>query len=185
MASQQQTSTTPEAARVLVSDPPWRFSDKLPGKGRGAVKHYACLPVHEIQRFPLPPLADDCVLFLWRVSAMQEEALQVVRAWGFSPKSEIVWRKLTSKGRVHFGMGRTVRLAHETCIIATRGRPKIISRSERSVFDALVGVHSAKPDEFYRIVERMYAGPRAELFARQRRDGWACYGDGLPPEVTP
>lgn len=162
---------------VLCADPPWRFGDKLPGNGRGAVKHYGCLPVNEIQRFPLPLLADDCVLFLWRVAAMQEEALAVVRTWGFVPKSELVWRKLTINGNVHFGMGRTVRMAHETCIIATRGRPKPMSRSERSVFNATVWRHSEKPDEFYHIVERLYAGPYCELFARRQRPGWTCLGN--------
>jgi len=168
-----------EPAKVLVADPPWKFGDFLPGKGRGASKHYGCLSLSEIMRFPLPPIADDCVLFLWRVSSMPQEALDVVKAWGFKPYAEIVWRKMTPRGKVAFGMGRRVRMAHETCIIAERGRPKPISRSERSVFDAVVGQHSAKPDEFYQIVERMYGGPRVELFARRRRDGWQCFGDEL------
>lgn len=166
-------------ARVLVADPPWKFGDSLPGKKRGASKHYGCLPLHEIMRFPLPPLADDCALFLWRVSAMQEEALQVVRAWGFKPHSEIVWRKTTVNGKLSFGMGRIVRGSHETCLIAVRGRNIPRSRSERSVFDAPVGEHSAKPDAFYEIVERLFPGPYAELFARRQRDGWTCFGDEL------
>ena len=69
-------------ARVLVADPPWAFYDKLPGDGRGAEKHYATLTISDIMRFPLPPLGEPCLLALWRVAAMQQEALDVLRVLG-------------------------------------------------------------------------------------------------------
>jgi len=164
--------------RVLAADPPWPFRDKLPGNGRGAVKHYACLSLAEICTFPLPNMADDSWLFLWRVASMPWEALAVCKAWGFVPKSEIVWRKTTDDGtRIRIGMGRTVRNAHETCIVATRGKPKRLSAAVPSVFDAPRGAHSAKPDRFYELVEQLAPGPRVELFARRHRDGWTCLGD--------
>lgn len=165
-------------ARVLLADPPWRFGDKLPGKGRGAVKHYPCLALRELCFFPLPPLADDCLLLLWRVAAMQQEALAVCSAWGFVVKSEIVWRKLTVSGKAHFGMGRYVRASHETCIVATRGRVKVADRAVRSVFDAPVQEHSRKPDAIYEIAERLVpGGPYVELFGRRRRAGWTVLGN--------
>lgn len=162
---------------VVVADPPWRFDDKLPGPSRGAERHYATLSFAELKAFPLPPLAADCVLFLWRVSAMQHAALHVVKAWGFEPKSEIVWLKTTRRGKRWFGMGRTVRAEHETCLIATRGRPKVLSHSVRSTFSAPYTRHSGKPPEFFEIVERLYAGPYCELFARGARAGWTTLGD--------
>jgi hypothetical protein len=45
--------------QVLVADCPWRFSDSLPGRGRGASKHYPCMSISDLCRFPLPPMADD------------------------------------------------------------------------------------------------------------------------------
>lgn len=165
--------------RLLVADPPWRFGDSLPGKKRGASKHYRCMELWEIQRFPLPGLAADCVLLLWRVAAMQQEAIDVCRAWGFTPKSEIVWRKLSASGKPHFGMGRTVRASHESCVVATRGRWRPKSRSVRSVFEAQVGRHSEKPDAFYSLAEELSEGPYAEIFARRDRPGWTCFGDEL------
>jgi site-specific DNA-methyltransferase (adenine-specific) len=168
--------------RVLCADPPWRYGDKLPGKGRGAGKHYDEMPVRDICRFPLPDMERDSLLLLWRVAAQQEEALQVVRMWGFVPKSEIVWQKLTRKaGKKHFGMGRVVRASHETCIVATRGRFKPLVKNIRSTFEAPVGIHSEKPEFFYReIVEKLAEGPYCELFARRLRDGWTCLGNELP-----
>jgi N6-adenosine-specific RNA methylase IME4 len=170
--------------RVLTADPPWPFRDKLPGPTRGAAKNYRCeMTVEDIKRYPLPALEDDAVLFLWRVAAMQEEALAVVRSWGFAPKTEVVWLKLTKHGKRHFGMGRIVRAEHETCIIATRGRPRRLLKNIRSTFEARVGKHSEKPEAFYELVEALYEGPYVELFARRRRLGWESFGDELERET--
>lgn len=165
-------------ARVLLADPPWLFGDKLPGKGRGAVKHYPCLDEAALCRFPLPPLADNCMLLLWRVAAMQSEALEVMAAWGFELKSEIVWCKRTVRGKEHFGMGRYVRASHEVCLLGVRGKVAVADRSVRSVFSAMAQEHSRKPDEIYAIAERLIpGGPYVELFARRARAGWTCLGN--------
>lgn len=163
--------------RVVLADPPWQFNDRLPGPGRGAVKHYGCLSVAELCAFPLPPLADDATLFLWRVASMQREALAVMDAWGFTLKTEIVWLKRTTRGKRWFGMGRIVRAEHETCLVGTRGRPLTRIRNIRSTFEAAAGAHSAKPDAFYGIVEALRDGPYVELFARRCRAGWTSLGD--------
>lgn len=170
-----------DPARVLLADPPWRFGDKLPGPGRGAAKHYATLTVEQIKAYPLPPLADDCVLVLWRVAAMGGEAYEVVKAWGFVAKSEIVWVKVRHHGskQVVMGMGRSVRNCHEVAILATRGKPERLSMSELSVIFAPRLEHSRKPLEMHRKLERMYAGPRHELFARRTVSGWRCEGNEI------
>lgn len=192
-------------ARVIAADPPWPFGDPLPGAGRGAAKNYSLLSIDDLKagrfiggeviRPDSRAVADDAYLFLWRVAAgghikrltLVEEAYAVARAWGFAPKTELVWRKQTVHGKRHFGMGRHVRMEHETCIIATRGRAAPLARNVRSVFDAPApsddagrAVHSAKPDAFYELVERMCPGPYVELFARRRRAGWTCVGNEVP-----
>lgn len=175
-----------EPCRVLCADPPWQFGDKLPGDTRGAERNYSCMSVGDICQFPLPPTAGDAALFMWRVASMQQEALDVISAWGFTLKTEIVWLKKTVHGNRWFGMGRTVRAEHEVCLIATRGRPDVLNHSTRSTFvtdfeglSAVAGKHSAKPEEFYQIVESLFSGPYTELFARRQRPGWTCLGDQL------
>lgn len=166
----------------LVADPAWRFGDSLPGKGRGASKHYACMPVADICAMELPvDRREPGVLFLWRVAAMQNEALAVIAAWGYTLKSELVWLKQTTGGKRSFGMGHYVRASHETCLIATRGKGVLpATRSQRSVFEAPVGVHSEKPGAFYRIVEEMYPHTRrVEMFARTVRQGFEQHGHEL------
>lgn len=187
--------------RVVCADPPWSFGDKLPGASRGAAKNYPVMSLEDICNMrsqtvipngaPNPwglrlcgqrvTIADDAILFLWRVSSQVEEAYRVVRAWGFVPKTEIVWQKLTENGKPWFGMGRYVRASHETCIVATRGKaiPLIQNRAIRSTFEAKAGRHSQKPESFYELVEALTKGPYVELFARRRREGWLCLGNEL------
>jgi N6-adenosine-specific RNA methylase IME4 len=163
--------------RVVVADPPWAFTDKLPGAGRGAGKHYGVMSHRSIGQFELPELDRDCYLFLWRVSAMVPEAYDVCKAWGFVAKTELVWRKKTKTGKRWFGMGHHLRAEHESCIVAVRGSPKPLVRNIRTVFEAKAGRHSEKPEEFYDLVESFAPGPYLELFARRKRPGWTCVGD--------
>lgn len=189
--------TTPY--RVVLADPAWKFNDKLPGDGRGAEKHYTCLSIEEMCKLELPPLADDALIFMWRVAAMQEEALTLMHMWGFDQKSEIVWIK-TKNGVViaddtevveddcAFGMGRYTRACHEVCLIGARGKGAslIKKKNVRSVFFAERQEHSRKPDKFYEIVESLVdgEGPFVELFARRARAGWKAYGDELGSKLT-
>lgn len=171
-------------AGVLVADPPWPTDSLNVSSFNTNYEHYEKLSIQQIKDFPLPPLADDAWLFLWRLQYMVPEAMEVMKAWGFEHKSGIVWRKLTSRGNPHFGPGYYLRGAHEVCII---GRRKRTSKSKkprprrakniRTLFEAKVGRHSAKPDEFYNIVERFGYGPYVELFSRNRRKGWRCFGN--------
>lgn len=167
---------------AIAADPPWHFGDRLPGKNRGAERNYPVMSIDDICQFQIPPTEPNAWLFLWRVSSQVEEAYQVVRAWGFTPKSELVWEKLTSNGKDWFGMGRYVRASHETCIVATKGRVRPAAMNVRSRFAAAAGRHSEKPDEFFRIVDQLIGpvGPRAELFARKTRPGWTTFGNEVP-----
>ena len=188
---------------LIMADPPWAFGDKLPGNTRGAARNYDTLTVTQLcNTYKLPPVADDAVLFLWKVAAIPEW-LDVCRAWGFVPKAELVWVKIgiplktqymdglttdlvTVPGfpcvqfsKLAFGMGRRVRNCHEVCVIAQRGKGlEVADRAIRSVFFAPLREHSRKPDEAYRIAERMYpTANRVEVFSRQQRPGWTCLGN--------
>lgn len=189
---------------VIVADPPWKYGDKLPGKTRGAERNYETMTIKDLCRYftvdkpTLNVSESSAVLFLWKVAAIPEWQY-VCDAWGFKPVSELVWVKTTGKlfqepgpncvtvedgnalmqARLAFGMGRKVRNCHEVCVIAQRGKPmEPADKSIRSVFFAPVREHSRKPDEFYRIVERMYPqANRLELFSREDRKGWTCEGN--------
>lgn len=84
--------------RTLEADCPWKFDGA--GRRGGTRNRYPPLTVEQLCNFPLPPMEHDCRLFLWRVGALQEEALTVGKAWGFTQKSEIVWIKTTDDGKL-------------------------------------------------------------------------------------
>jgi len=186
-------------ARVLLADCPWQPKDKLPGPKRGAAKHYVTMPTRDICALRLPVVADDALLFLWRLSSMQLDAFDVARAWGFDVRSELVWVKTKwvegaelppgidepMPGRM--GMGRYSRLDHEVCLIAVRGRGASLIQDHgvRSVVYAPRGRHSEKPEATYQAIERLIGdlSPRVELFARRPRPGWECVGNELGEQI--
>ena len=159
---------------VIFADPPWRY-DYAETDTRAIENQYPTMPIEDICALPLASIAtDDCVLFLWATSPKLIEALDVVKAWGFTYKTCMVWAK------DKIGMGYYARQQHELLLIATRGAPPTPAPADRpsSVITATRGEHSAKPDEFYAVIERMYpALPKIELFCRSPRDGWSAWGN--------
>jgi N6-adenosine-specific RNA methylase IME4 len=176
---------------TIVADPPWPMRDSLPGPKRGATKHYQLLSCEGIDAFLdtsglRSQIAPDAFLFMWRLAAMQKEALRAVSEWGFEVKSEIVWAKSLQHSvpdsllrALQLGMGNYVRMSHEVCLLARRGRANVHSHGVSSVFFAPRRKHSEKPEEFYTLVESLCPGPYLELFARKTRPGWTCLGNEL------
>jgi len=180
----------PKPYNIIVADCPWKFSDslKMSNVKRGASSNYDCMTTDDLCRLDLPPIADDALLFFWRVASMQEDALSIMRAWDFIPKSELVWVKTTNEdNKLAFGMGRYSRQCHETCLIGVRGKGNrlVTNHSVRSIFFAQRTKHSVKPDKFFDLVEIMTGkqGNYLELFSRKQRDGWTSLGDDLGSHI--
>lgn len=168
----------PLAYDFIMADPPWRFETySAAGEEKSPQAHYATMTLDAIAALPVADLArTNCLLWLWATAPLMEAQFDIVRRWGFEPKTSGVWVKTTSGGKVAFGTGYVLRNAHEPFIIAARGKPKT-ARTERSVIMAQIREHSRKPDEAYGSAERLmpYAR-RADLFSRQRRPGWDGWG---------
>ena len=130
---------------------------------------------------------EDCVLFMWATFPMLREALDVIEAWGFSYKTVAFnWVKQNRNGTgIFMGLGNWTRSNSEICLLATKGKPKRISGSVRSIVLSPLQQHSRKPAEIRdRIVELMGDLPRIELFAREAAPGWDVWGNEAPtPEV--
>lgn len=171
---------------VIYADPPWTFKTySAKGKEKSAEKHYACMSREDIQALPVQGIAaENCALFLWVTMPCLEQGLELIRRWGFTYKTcAFVWVKQNRKtDGLFWGLGYWTRANAELCLLATRGKPKRVSRGVHSVVLSRVREHSRKPDEVReRIVELMGDVPRIELFARQRVDGWDAWGDEMPP----
>lgn len=168
---------------IIYADPPWTFKTySQKGKEKKSPEaHYPCMSKEDIQALPVQDLcADDCVLFLWVTMPCLEEGLELIKAWGFKYKTcGFVWVKRNKKSDSWFwGLGYWTRANAELCLIATKGKPKRISKSVHQICDSRIMEHSRKPAEIRdSIVELCGDIPRIELFARQRADGWDCWGN--------
>lgn len=164
---------------LIVADPPWSYAMwSAKGEAKSPQAHYACMSIADIAALPVARLAArDCLLWLWAVNAMLPQAIDVLRAWGFTFKTAGHWSKRTRHGKQAFGTGYILRSAGEPFLIGTIGKPKT-TRGVRSVIEGQVREHSRKPDEAFAAAEAlMPEGRRIELFSRQCRPGWANWGD--------
>jgi N6-adenosine-specific RNA methylase IME4 len=185
----------------IMADPPWSYqmySDK--GHAKSPEAQYATMTPEAIKALPVELLAaPDCLLWLWAVNPMLPLAIDVLRAWGFTYKTAGTWVKRSRRGKTAFGTGYILRSSNEPFLIATKGNPRIASRSVRSAvityddrgtlqdgdwpistitIDGEARGHSVKPDEAYAAsVELMPDVQRLELFSRTNRAGWSVWGD--------
>ncbi len=131
----------------------------------------------------LPVDAISCAtahLYLWVPNALLPDGLAIMKAWGFSYKSNIVWHKIRkdggSDGR---GVGFYFRNVTELVLLGVRGKgARTLDPGRRQVnyIASQKREHSRKPDELYPIIEACSPGPHVELFARGQRKGWKCWG---------
>jgi N6-adenosine-specific RNA methylase IME4 len=175
--------------KLIYADPPWQFSNKNTGgsMGSGAANQYRVTSIKDLKAIDVNSIADtNCLLVMWWVGSMPQEAIALVGAWGFTIKNMngFVWRKLTRKRRNFFGMGFYTRAGSESCIIAVKGKPPILSHSVRAVHTRMAKGHSEKPDVFRDLcVELTGDVPRLEMFARKSSGGWDLFGDQAPSSI--
>lgn len=169
---------------VIYADPPWKFkvrSDK--GLGRSAEAHFDCMRFEDIAKLPVADVAArDCALFLWVTDPMLPKGLELLRAWGFEYKTvAFYWAKLNKKAKsdtaYFMGGGYWTRANAEQCLLATRGSPKRLSCSVRRLVVDRLREYSRKPDVVRDRIEQLVAGPYLELFARETKLGWDCWGN--------
>ncbi|WMT71898.1 MT-A70 family methyltransferase [Bradyrhizobium sp. Ash2021] len=163
---------------LVVIDPPWPFKTWSPaGQGKSPSAQYRVMTLAEIMALPVRDLLKDhAVVLLWATGAMLDQAVAVMQAWGITYKTELAWRKVTRNGKVRMGCGFWARTMHEPILLGTVGKPPKITLP--SLFDGVAREHSRKPDEFYRMItERTPDLRRADVFAREKREGWDAWGD--------
>jgi N6-adenosine-specific RNA methylase IME4 len=130
----------------------------------------------ELAALPVSSLAaKNCVLMMWTTDTHLEQALALIKAWGFIYKTVgFYWVKLNKSGEGYFlGLGHWTRSNPEMCLLATRGKPKRNSASVRKLLVSSLQEHSRKPDEARRRIEMLVGGPYCELFAREAAPGWS------------
>jgi len=169
---------------AILADPPWEFKNKT---GKIAPQHkknsrYKTLSLEDIKSLPVERvLSKRSHLYLWVPNALIKEGLEVMDAWGFKYKTNLIWRKIRkdggSDGR---GVGFYFRNTTEIILFGVKGknvRTRKLGRTQVNVIETRKREHSRKPDELYKIIENCSWGPFLELFARGKRKGWTNWGD--------
>lgn len=168
---------------TILADPPWQFSNRT---GKMAPEHkrlarYSTLTHQEIMELPIPQLAlPQSHLYLWVPNALILEGLEVMKRWGFTYKTNLVWYKIRKDGGPDGrGVGFYFRNVTELVLFGTRGRLRTLAPGRRQV-NIIVSrkrEHSRKPDELYDTIEQCSPGPYLELFARHYRQRWSQWGN--------
>ena len=166
---------------AITADPAWK--ERGAGKiKRGADRHYPLLEEHEIIQVmlqsPVWRPGPNAHFYLWVTNNFLESGLFVMRALGFRYITNLAWAKPSP------GLGQYFRGQHELCLFGVRmkGRGTIHRTDNKSISSLLTAPktrHSRKPLEFHERVEARSEGPYLEMFAREQRAGWTCWGSEL------
>jgi N6-adenosine-specific RNA methylase IME4 len=164
---------------VIYADCPW-----MPGQlgARGAIKKYDLMTTGDLKDMPVADLAaDDSTLLLWVTSNSLQDGLDVMKSWGYSYKTTLIWDKW------YMGLGNYFRGSHEILLHGVRGRAPFKFHSQRSIVHFPRTTHSTKPAEMIPLIERVLDGPYIELFARDRPNShadWSVWGNEVESDIT-
>jgi N6-adenosine-specific RNA methylase IME4 len=168
---------------TLLADPPWQFQNRT---GKMAPEHrrllrYPTMELEEIMELPVPRLAAArSHLYLWVPNALLAEGLTVMKRWGFTYKTNLVWYKVRRDGGPDGrGVGFYFRNVTELVLFGVRGSMRTLQpgRTQVNLFATRKREHSRKPDEIYDLIEACSPGPYLELFARFQHKGWNQWGN--------
>ncbi len=171
---------------TILADPPWQSTNRT---GKMAPEHkrlnrYRTMSVQEIMELPVSQVsAAQSHLYLWVPNALILEGLEVMKSWGFTYKTNLVWYKIRKDGGPDGrGVGFYFRNVTELALFGVRGslRTSRPGRTQVNIIRSRKREHSRKPDELYDVIEQCSPGPFLEMFARHSHPGWYKWGDEAP-----
>lgn len=178
--------------RTLYADPPWQFANRT---GKMAPEHkrlnrYSTMKLEDIKRLPVSEAAaEKSHLYLWVPNALLPSGLEVMKAWGFEYKTNLIWEKVRKDGMPDGrGVGFYFRNTTEMLLFGIKGennRTLDPGRSQVNLLRTQKREHSRKPDEFVSLIEACSPGPYLELFARGNRPGWDMWGNQANADYEP
>ena len=171
---------------VIYADPPWKQNKggkkAVRQNSSGTPLDYQTISLEEIElhlKQAASLATDNSVLFLWTIDKYLFEAQQIAEKLGYKLHARMIWNKVTG-----IPAAFTIRYGHEYLLYMYKGKLLPVASDERgkihSVFTEQVKRHSQKPQKAYEIIERLYPdASRIELYARNHRNGWDCWGNEI------
>lgn len=184
--------TADKKYKTILADPPWQFQNRT---GKVAPEHkrltrYGTMKINEIKQLPVSEVAEEkSHLYLWVPNALLPDGLEVMKAWGFEYKTNIIWEKVRKDGMPDGrGVGFYFRNVTEILLFGIKGdknRTLDAGRSQVNLIRSMKREHSRKPDEFISLIESCSSAPYLELFARGNRSGWDMWGNQATDDYEP
>lgn len=181
-----------ETYSTLLVDPPWGYANFGQAKHGAARAHYAGTAVEAIGTVPVGDWArPSATLLLWATLPKLDEAIDVMRAWGFALVTALPWVKThPPSAELAKGIGFWWHSTTELLLVCRRGKarapryrkhekPDGLLVGEPCVFYSRRGPHSRKPLPLIEWIEAYLPGPYLELYARTTRPGWTSYGHAI------
>lgn len=160
--------------QTIVIDPAWDYAEEGDndafGRGRPI---YCSMSIEDIEALPIDKIADkNCHLYIWVTNRSLPKSFQLMDKWGFRYVTCLTWIK------PHYGVGNYFRGQTEHVLFGVKGQQPLKRHDVGTWFEAPRGErHSAKPDEFYRLVESCSYAPYIDIFGRREREGWSVWGE--------
>ena len=172
-------NTTTDKFDLILADPPYLYDVEANRASDRIGNHYKQMKTQDICNLPVQNITQKkAILFLWSPSPKVEDAMEIIKAWNFEYKTQIVWNK-----RI-VGLGHNVRQMHETLLIAKKGDYPTPLYKPPSIIDERRTDHSRKPEKSYQIIQRMYPdSKKIELFARYIYPGFTGVGLQAEPKT--
>jgi len=174
---------------IIYADPPWDYKGQRQHNGKGgvdtggAIVHYPTMTLDELKQLDVASISEtDSLLFLWTTSPHLDQAIELLKAWGFQWATVgFVW----DKQRVNPGFYTMSQC--ELCLIGKRGKipqPRG-ARNIRQLLSVKRTEHSTKPEEVRRRIELMFPDcKKVELFARTKVPGWDSFGNEIESDIS-
>lgn len=183
--------------KTIVADPPWKYGKwgkaskaafAVSGISESTNKDiempYAQMSVEEISKLPIGKLSDNnCELYLWTTGKYLHDAFHVMSDWGFKYCQTLTWCK-APRG---LGQGGAYCPTTEFLLLGRKGKIPQGKRRENSTWWQVKrphNNHSAKPEFFQDMIERVTDAPRLEMFARRERAGWDVFGNEVKNSIS-
>ena len=167
--------------QVIYADPPWEVKKiKRNVRPNQIEMDYPVMKLDDIKTLPIADIADNnSVLFLWTTHSYLPKSFDVMSAWGFKYQRVITWDK--GNGLCLFGFH------HRTEFLLFGYKGKLPMYPKRKAMPTLITEHthrehSRKPYTIYPYLE-VFGDNRIELFARQKVEGWDCWGNEVESDI--
>ena len=156
--------------KTIVIDSPWKHYGNEWGYQAREQADYNTMTDEEIISFlqekVLPHIDDNAHIYFWVINNRIHDGLHILEKLGLDFKTIVTWCK------PQMGMGKYFRNNTEQILFCVKGSLDLKRNDLPTWFQAKRNKHSAKPDEFYSMVEQASYPPYLDVFGRKKKEGW-------------